>query len=187
MWFEVPGCPSQRNADLSSQLCAHVCSQTAQILRSSTPHRANSSKEHRNALVGLALGTFGLYAGLALLLAVTGFGITTIVFGISRSFPLSLAMLALAGALDNVSVVVRHSLVQLLTPDEMRGRVSAINGMFISISNELGGFESGTAAWLFNSPMLSVVSGGIGTLVVVTVVAWLFPQMRRYGRLDGQM
>src|SRR5437870_3605277 len=72
MWFEVPGCPSQRNADLSSQLCAHVCSQTAQILRSSTPHRANSSKEHRNALVGLALGTFGLYAGLALLLDASG-------------------------------------------------------------------------------------------------------------------
>jgi MFS family permease len=126
-------------------------------------------------------------AGLALLLAVAGFGITTIVFGISRSFPLSLAMLALAGALDNVSVVVRHSLVQLLTPDEMRGRVSAINGMFISISNELGGFESGTAAWLFNSPTLSVVSGGIGTLVVVSFVACLFPQLRRYGRLDGQM
>jgi MFS family permease len=124
-------------------------------------------------------------AGLSLLLAVAGFGVVTIVFGISRSFPLSLAMLALAGALDNVSVVVRHSLVQLLTPDEMRGRVSAINGMFISISNELGGFESGTAAWLFSSPTLSVVSGGMGTLVVVTIVAWLFPQLRHYGQLDS--
>jgi MFS family permease len=124
-------------------------------------------------------------AGLALIMAVVGFGLATIVFGISRSFPLSLAMLALAGALDNVSVVVRHSLVQLLTPDEMRGRVSAINGMFISISNELGGFESGTAAWLFNSPTISVVSGGVGTLVVVAIVAWLFPQLRHYGRLDS--
>ena len=124
-------------------------------------------------------------AGLALIMAVVGFGLATIVFGISRSFPLSLAMLALAGALDNVSVVVCHSLVQLLTPDEMRGRVSAINGMFISISNELGGFESGTAAWLFNSPTISVVSGGVGTLVVVAIVAWLFPQLRHYGQLDS--
>lgn len=123
-------------------------------------------------------------AGKSLLWAVTGFGVATIVFGFSRWFPLSVAMLFITGAMDNVSVVVRQSLIQLLTPDEMRGRVSAINGMFISISNEVGDIESGTVAQLF-SPVFSAVSGGMGTLAVVAVVAWLFPQLRRYGRLDG--
>jgi sugar phosphate permease len=126
-------------------------------------------------------------------LAVTGFGIATFVFGFSRWFPLSLAMLFLTGALDNVSVVIRHSLIQLLTPDEMRGRVSAVNGMFISVSNEVGDIESGSVAQvatrLFGSTTagatFSAVSGGIGTLAVVAVVAWLFPQLRRYGRLDS--
>lgn len=131
-------------------------------------------------------------AGRALLLAVAGFGLATIVFGFSRWFPLSLAMLFLLGGLDMISVVVRHTLVQLLTPDEMRGRVSAVNGMFIGISNELGEFESGTVASLFDrendksfGPTVSVVSGGIGTLAVVAVVAFIWPQLRRYGRLDG--
>jgi MFS family permease len=124
------------------------------------------------------------HAGRALLLAVTGFGAATIVFGLSRWYPLSLAMLFLTGALDNISVVVRHSLVQLLTPDEMRGRVSAINGLFISISNELGGFESGTMAGFFG-PTFSVVFGGIGTLLVVAAAAWYAPALRRFGRLDG--
>jgi MFS family permease len=122
-------------------------------------------------------------AGRALLLAVSGFGVATIVFGLSRSFELSLAMLFLTGACDMVSVVVRHTLVQVLTPDEKRGRVSAINGVFIGASNELGGFESGVVAWLF-SPQVSVVAGGIGTLVVVLAAAILFPPLRRFGRLD---
>lgn len=122
-------------------------------------------------------------AGLALLWAVAGFGVATIVFGLSRSFYLSLVMLALTGAFDMVSVVVRHTLVQLLTPDAMRGRVSAINGMFISASNELGEFESGVVAKLFG-PVVSVVAGGIGTLLVVLVAAWLSPELRRFGRLD---
>jgi MFS family permease len=121
-------------------------------------------------------------AGRTLLLAVAGFGAATIVFGFSRWFWVSLLMLFLTGALDNISVVVRHTLVQLLTPDEMRGRVSAINSMFIGASNELGGFESGLVANLF-TPMISVVSGGIGTLVVVAAVAIVWPQIRRYGRL----
>lgn len=123
-------------------------------------------------------------AGRALLLAVIGFGVATIIFGLSRSFPLSLAMLFLTGAFDNISVVVRQTLATLLTPDEMRGRVSAVNGMFISASNELGRFESGAAAALFG-PVLSVVGGGVGTLVVVGLVAWLSPQLRRYGTLGS--
>jgi MFS family permease len=124
-----------------------------------------------------------LNAGASLLRSVAGFGVATIVFGFSRSYLLSLAMLFLIGAFDMVSVVVRHTLVQLLTPDEMRGRVSAVNSMFIGASNELGGFESGTVAYYFG-PIASVVSGGIGTLATVLGVAWMWPQLGKYGRLD---
>ncbi len=123
------------------------------------------------------------HAGRALLWAVAGFGIATIVFGLSRNFWLSLGMFFLTGALDNISVVVRHTLVQTLTPDAMRGRVSAVNGMFIGASNELGGFESGEVASLL-TPTFSVVAGGIGTLLVVAIVAVVCPRLRRYGRLD---
>jgi MFS family permease len=123
-------------------------------------------------------------AGRALLWSVAGFGLATIVFGWSRCYPLSIVMLFLTGMLDNVSVVIRHTLVQLLTPDEMRGRVSAINSMFIGASNELGGFESGAVAAIF-TPVFSVVSGGIGTLAVVAVIALVYPQLRRYGRLGS--
>ncbi len=123
------------------------------------------------------------HAGRALLWAVAGFGVATVIFGLSRYFWLSLAMFFLTGVLDNVSVVVRHTLVQTLTPDAMRGRVSAVNGMFIGASNELGGFESGmVASW--SSPTISVVAGGIGTLAVVGIVAVICPRLRRYGRLD---
>jgi MFS family permease len=122
-------------------------------------------------------------AGRALLLAVTVFGIVTIVFGISTSFWLSLLMLACCGAADNISVVVRHSLVQLRTPNEMRGRVSAVNSVFISASNELGEFESGTVARFFG-PVASVVSGGIGTIIVVAMTAWMWPEIRRLGPLQ---
>jgi MFS family permease len=122
-------------------------------------------------------------AGLTLLLAVAGFGMATIVFGLSTNFWLSLAMLFLTGVFDNVSVVVRHTLVQLATPDAMRGRVSAVSSMFISSSNELGGVESGlVAAW--TTPVFSVVSGGVGTLVIVLAWAGLFPDLRRLQRLD---
>ncbi len=123
-------------------------------------------------------------AGQTLLWAVAGFGTAIIVFGLSRSFPLSLLALFMAGVFDCVSVVVRHTLVQMLTPDRMRGRVSAISGMFISASNELGEFESGSLAWA-TSPMFSVVAGGVGTIVVVTGAALAVPQLRRFGRLDG--
>jgi MFS family permease len=122
-------------------------------------------------------------AGRTLLWAVAGFGAATVIFGLSRNFWLSLAMLFLTGAFDNISVVVRQTLVQLLTPDEMRGRVSAVNGMFINASNEIGRFESGAMAALFG-PILSVVGGGIGTLVVVAMVAMQSPELRRYGSLN---
>jgi MFS family permease len=124
------------------------------------------------------------HAGRDLLLAVAGFGVVTIGFGLSHSFAFSLIMLLLTGALDMISVVIRHTLVQLLTPDSMRGRVSAVNSMFIGASNELGGFESGLVAYWAGS-VFSVVSGGIGTLVVVALVTWQFAPLRRYGRLDG--
>lgn len=133
-------------------------------------------------------------AGRALLLAVTMFGIATIGFGLSHWFWLSFLMLFTCGAADNVSVVVRHTLVQLLTPNEKRGRVSAVNNLFIGTSNELGEFESGTVAHWFGpalghtmafGAMISVVSGGIGTILVVLGVAWIWPEIRKYGRLDG--
>jgi len=118
------------------------------------------------------------HAGRTLLLAVAGFGIATIVFGLSTSFVLSVAMLALLGSLDNISVVIRSSLLLVRTPDEMRGRTSAVNSIFISASNELGGFESGLTASLFG-PVLSVVAGGTGTLLVVLSIARVWPEMRQ--------
>ncbi len=120
--------------------------------------------------------------GRAMLLAVMGFGAATILFGISRDFWLSLALLAVTGALDNVSVVVRGTLMQTLTPNIMRGRVAAVNSVFISSSNELGEFESGvTAEWF--GPVLAVVGGGVGTIVVVLLVAWRWPRLARLGPL----
>jgi MFS family permease len=121
-------------------------------------------------------------AGRTLLFAVAGFGTVTALFGISKVFWFSLLMLFFLGACDNISVVVRTTLIQVLTPDNMRGRVSALNGVFIGASNELGAFESGTVAALAG-PVFSAVSGGIGTLLVVLAIAWLFPQLRQYGRL----
>jgi len=122
-------------------------------------------------------------AGRTMLLAVAAFGMVTIVFGFSRSFWLSMAMLFLTGLFDNISIVVRHTLVQLRTPHELRGRVSAVNSIFIGASNELGGFESGLAAH-FLGPVMSVVSGGIGTLLVVATWSRLFPGLRRFERLS---
>jgi MFS family permease len=121
-------------------------------------------------------------AGRTLLWAVAGFGAATIVFGLSRSYPLSLAMMFLVGALDNVSVVVRHTLVQMLTPDPMRGRVSAVNSVFIVASNDLGGLESGVTAALVG-PVASVVLGGIGTILVVIGAARIWPQILTIGSL----
>jgi MFS family permease len=121
-------------------------------------------------------------AGPAMLVAVAIFGVATIVFGLSTSFWLSFAMLVVCGVADNISVVVRHSLVQMLTPDAMRGRVGAANQIFIGSSNELGGLESGlTARWM--GPVASVVTGGIGVLVVVAIVALRFPEVWRLRKL----
>ena len=121
-------------------------------------------------------------AGRTLLLVVAGFGLATIVFGVSRSFWLSLAMLLALGGLDNVSVVIRSTLALTRTPDEMRGRVAAINGLFVNASNQLGGFESGLTAQLFG-PAISVAGGGVGTIIVVLVVALVWPELRRMGTL----
>jgi MFS family permease len=122
-------------------------------------------------------------AGKTLLWCVTGFGIATVIFGLSKAMWLSLAMLFIAGALDSVSVIVRGSIVQLVTPDEMRGRVSAVNNIFIGTSNEFGALESGLTAALFG-PVISVVAGGIGTILVVMAAAVRWPQIRKIGALD---
>jgi hypothetical protein len=147
-------------------------------------------------------------AGKTMLWAVAVFGVATILFGLANHnclgrwialpdgywFWCAFAMMALAGAVDNVSVVVRQTLVQILTPDAKRGRVSAVNSLFIGTSNELGGFRSGLVAWLFTTPtvlggahatgaIISTVSGGVGTILVVLAVAWIWPQIRQYGKL----
>ncbi len=121
-------------------------------------------------------------AGPSLLLAVAGFGVANVAFAVSTNLYFSFAMLALAGALDNISVVVRSTLVQTLTPDAMRGRVTAVNSLFINSSNRLGDFESGAAArWLGLVP--SVVAGGLATVGVVLGVAFLWPEVWRLGAL----
>jgi MFS family permease len=122
-------------------------------------------------------------AGKTLMWCVTGFGIATILFGLSKIFWLSLGVLFFVGAFDSVSVIIRGSIVQLVTPDEMRGRVSSVNNIFIGTSNEFGALESGLTAALFG-PVISVVAGGIGTILVVLGVAWRWPETRRIGALD---
>jgi hypothetical protein len=121
-------------------------------------------------------------AGVAMLVAVAGYGLATIGFGLSTNVVVSVLLLALAGAADNVSVVVRGTLVQVLTPDAMRGRVSAVNALFIDSSNYLGDFESGvTADWF--GPVLSVVGGGVGAVLVVLAAALAWPEILRLGPL----
>src|SRR3984957_2292180 len=130
-------------------------------------------------------------AGRSLIWAVVIFGLATVGFGFSRWFWLSLLMLFICGFVDNVSVIVRHTLVQLLTPDSMRGRVSSVNNLFIGTSNELGAFESGLASYGGDllrpghnfGPVFSVVSGGIATILVVAAVAWYWPEIPHFGRL----
>ncbi len=121
-------------------------------------------------------------AGRVMLLAVVGFGVATIVFGVSKIFWLSLVALALTGMCDNISVVVRQTVMQMITPDAMRGRVSSVTFLFISCSNELGELESGVTAKWFGA-IESVVIGGIGTILVVVGAALVFPEIARLGRL----
>ena len=118
-------------------------------------------------------------AGMALLLAVAVYGLATIGFGLSRSYPLSVALYMIVGMADAVSVVLRQTAVQLSTPDALRGRVSAVNFVFIGASNNLGAAESGFLAAL-TSATFSVVFGGVGCLVVVALVAWRLPALRAY-------
>jgi MFS family permease len=132
----------------------------------------------------LAHRPFRSRAGLTMLWCVGGFGAFTILFGISRSLVLSMAALVLVGSMDMVSVVVRSTLVQLATPDEMRGRVSAVEMIFIGASNEIGQFESGlTAQWFGAVP--AVIMGGVGTLIITALWAWNFPELRRVERLSS--
>ncbi len=137
------------------------------------------------AMLGFVLGKMAMHrnAGLSMFACVAIFGIATIVFGLSRNFALSIAALFVLGASDMVSVYVRTTLTQLATPDAMRGRVSAVNRLFVGASNELGEFESGlTATWFGTVP--SVVIGAIGTLAIVAVWLRLFPSLREVDRLS---
>jgi MFS family permease len=122
--------------------------------------------------------------GRSMFIAVAIFGIATIVFALSRSIVLSLTALAVLGASDMISVVVRSSFVQLETPDAMRGRVSAVNSVFVGTSNQLGEFESGlTASWF--GPVPAVLIGGIGTIAVVLLWIRIFPELLRVDRLTS--
>ena len=123
------------------------------------------------------------HSGRALLIAVAGFGVATLGFGLSKSFVLSLVLLFFTGVFDAMSVVVRRTLEQVVTPDRLRGRVAAVHYVFIGLSNELGEFESGTTAALLG-PVGSVLLGGIGTLCVVGFAAWKWPLLRGMKRLD---
>jgi MFS family permease len=123
-------------------------------------------------------------AGVTMLWCVGGFGFFTVVFGFSRNLWLSMFALMLVGAADMVSVVVRGVLIQVETPDEMRGRVNAVDMIFIGASNELGEFESGLAAQWFGA-VPAVVLGGVGTIVVTVLWAWIFPELRKADRLKG--
>jgi MFS family permease len=132
----------------------------------------------------LAHRPFRSRAGLTRLWCVGGFGAFTILFGISRNLVLSMVALILVGCMDMVSVVVRSTLVQLATPDEMRGRVSAVEMIFIGASNEIGQFESGlTAQWFGAVP--AVIMGGVGTLLITALWAWNFPELRRVEKLSS--
>ncbi len=137
-------------------------------------------------MVALALTRWPLHrrAGLWMFAGVAVFGAATIVFGLSRWLPLSVLALAVLGGADAISVYVRNTLVQIVTPDAMRGRVSAVSGLFIGASNELGEFETGVVARLLG-PVAACVAGGVGSLIVTGLWTQLFPQLRDADRLDA--
>jgi hypothetical protein len=118
--------------------------------------------------------------GRVLLVVVAGFGLATIGFGLARGMAVAMACLFFTGAFDSVSMVIRGTLEQAITPDRLRGRVSAVNSLFVGLSNEMGAFESGATASLFG-PIVSVVGGGVGTLLVVAVAALAWPALWRIG------
>ncbi len=134
--------------------------------------------------MAIMLATWPLqhHVGRRMLLAVAAFGLATIIFGLSTSLPLSMACLFVAGSVDMVSVYVRQSLVQGETPDALRGRVSAVNSVFIGASNELGEFESGMLAGLIGA-MPAVVFGGLATICIAAAWARLFPTLRERDKL----
>ena len=138
------------------------------------------------AIVTIGLSRFPIkrHTGTWMLSAVMVYGIATTIFAVSKTLLLSMAMLVILGAADSISVYVRQSLVQILTPNRMRGRVSAVSGLFISASNELGEFESGTAARLLG-PVGSAIFGGVGSIVVTLVWSKLFPALRKADRLTS--
>ena len=123
------------------------------------------------------------HAGAIMFVTVGLFGAFTLVFGVSTAVWLSVAALALAGAADMISVYIRETLIQLWTPDAVRGRVSAVNAVFVGASNELGEFRAGTVAALIGV-VPAVVVGGIGTMAVAGIWAWAFPMLRQARRLD---
>lgn len=137
-------------------------------------------------LVGMTLGQFPIrrHAGYFLFAGVTMFGLMTIGFGLSTSLPLSMICLIVMGGSDMLSVFVRQTLVQLETPDVMRGRVAAVNTVFIGASNELGDFESGVVAAMIGA-VPAVVVGGLGTLLIAAIWAWRFPTLRNRDKLSG--
>lgn len=138
-------------------------------------------------LVGIALTNLPINsrAGLTMLWSVVVFGLATIVFGLSTNFWLSLAALVVIGGSDMVSMVIRQTMVQIATPDAMRGRVSAVNSLFVGASNQLGSFEAGVMASLLGAAAAAAV-GGCGTLLVVAAIAWYFPALRNADRLHGE-
>jgi MFS family permease len=139
------------------------------------------------AVMAISIACFPLRrrAGVRMLVCVAAFGVATVIFAVSRNLYLSVAALFIVGATDMVSVIVRSTIVQLTTPDAMRGRVSAVNMLFIGASNEFGQFESGiTAQWMGTVP--AVIAGGVGTILVVALWSWLFPALRRVDRLTQE-
>lgn len=139
------------------------------------------------ALMGVVLIFLPLraHAGKILLAAVAGFGLTMIAFGLNTDFKMAIAILALSGAVDNISVVLRSTIIQTHTPDGMRGRVSAVNSIFIASSNEIGAFESGFAAKIMGL-VPSVVFGGSMTVLIVLLTAWLIPSLRKLSFAESQ-
>jgi MFS family permease len=135
--------------------------------------------------VGMARFPMRRHAGRSLFAAVALFGVATVVFGVSHNMWLSLASLAIGGAADAISVIVRGSLVQLATPPEMRGRVSAVNSLFIGASNELGSFESGlTAQWW--GAVRATIAGGVGALMVAGLWSVIFPSLSHIDELNSE-
>ena len=123
------------------------------------------------------------FAGKSLLLSVVVFGLAIIIFGLSTYFWLSIAALFIIGSADSVSVFIRNNLVQIITPDQMRGRVSAVSAVFIGASNELGELESGVTAHFWGT-VPAVVVGGIGTIAIAGLFAYKLPELRRVNSLD---